>query len=229
MILTLPLFFALCGRTDTSYLRRYEHRNPDSFPSWSGNSRFSNQVESYFKDRLWGRYHLLRILAEIKYRMQTSIDPERVLIGRNGWLYLANRDMLLMHRNLIRFRGKEGLTVESLSSQISKFQKWCAQHGTTLLLVLLPRKQDIYPEFLPRWASIKSSSLSSVEEMLESLKKYHVNFIDLRPVLLEDKEKGELYFPLDMHWNSLGAFVASQAITREAYRLREILWCRFSH
>lgn len=223
-IVSIPALFFVSDEKDLSYILRYEKRYPEKMPEWNNKPTFIKQFERYFEGRLWGRKYFLVGLAKAKYAIKTSMNPERVLIGQNNWLFLANRDFILRHRNLMSLNDSEGTTNELFCEEMFMLQKWCKRQGTTLLLSIPPRKHDIYPEFLPKWANVKAQKPNAMENFISQLNTSGVNFVDLRNVLTAAKELGQLYYPLDTHWSGLGAFIAYQAITEKAYQLQQIQW-----
>jgi len=86
------------------------------------------------------------------------------------------------------------------------------------IFVIAPDKQSIYPEMLPVYLLPKGST--RVDQLIAYLRETHspANVLDLRPVLLEAKHDGLVYFPQDTHWNGRGYFAAYRAISR---RLQE--------
>ncbi|NOR79858.1 MAG: hypothetical protein GQ529_03350, partial [Methyloprofundus sp.] len=87
-----------------------------------------------------------------------------------------------------------------------------AERGIDYLFVIAPNKHTIYGEYLPDHI-IKKQELSRYDQLTSYLEKYtQVNFLDLRPALLEAKKHDLLYWERDTHWNRVGAAVAQKAL-----------------
>lgn len=79
-------------------------------------------------------------------------------------------------------------------------------------------KSGILPDFLgqnPMTGADLDAWRDALEQLLDYLGNHSsVNFIDLRPVLLQAKTSGLIYHPKDSHWTDRGAFVAYEQICR---------------
>ncbi|MBW2390992.1 MAG: hypothetical protein JRG89_21525, partial [Deltaproteobacteria bacterium] len=89
---------------------------------------------------------------------------------------------------------------------------WLAERGIAFVLVLVPNKHQIYPEFMP-----DGLPRIGVEEQHAQLAGYlaehsTVQVVDLMPSLLEAKRSQRVYHRTDTHWNDLGAYLAYRKI-----------------
>lgn len=138
------------------------------------------------------------------YQFGISTDPTRVIIGREGWLYLG--DEYAQIRTVAR-RGQTGEDVDrgcQIASALAEWETWLTGMGVRQYrVVIAPNKGTIYPEHLPNWA--KPSQPSATDGLVGCTGKQRI--LDLRPALW--LAKNETLFPLfyrtDTHWNSLGA------------------------
>ena len=80
------------------------------------------------------------------------------------------------------------------------------------LVVIVPNKSTIYPEFLPSRIR-KLSTATRLDQLVEHVRRSTgVPILDLRNTLIDAKKSGPLYRKTDTHWNQLGALVAYQKI-----------------
>ncbi len=153
-----------------------------------------------------------RWMAKILYPLGISTDPQQVVIGYDGWLYLGDKheSTLTVDRQLAseaEFRlGKE------IRNSIDAWDAYLAAKGVQNFKVMIgPNKGSIYSENLPNWA--KPSSSNATDALVRGSQKY----IDLRTPLLEEKsqQKTALYYKTDTHWNSMGAGIAFQYFAQQ--------------
>lgn len=181
----------------------------------------------------WSRTNLYRLdflmpwLGRLAYPLGISISPDQVIIGRDDWLYLGDKDEyahgISTQRNLA--------TVEDLASirRIVKastaWRDWLEIRGVKLYRIqLAPNKSSIYSEYLPRWA--RSVPGNPISQMLGQVSpSIYVNNI---PSMLEAKTRFgvPLYYRTDSHWNALGAWVGYRdiAFSIESAGKHEIRW-----
>lgn len=111
-------------------------------------------------------------------------------------------------------------TSDSLDNPIEAvvdFQKELQKFGAELLVVVVPGKPSVYPEFLnPVLYGRKGRGFSPAERFLDSLSARGIQTVNLFPVLqkakLKDRDGDFLYLFTDTHWTPRGARVAAKAI-----------------
>lgn len=102
------------------------------------------------------------------------------------------------------------------------WNQWLKYKGVSLYrLMLEPNKNTIYPEYFPRWAQTANDSATNrlFNHVDES------SYFDTKSALLRAKSHftDSLYYKTDTHWNSIGAWVAFRAFTKEVARTDESL------
>ena len=158
------------------------------------------------------------------YPMGISTDPEQVVIGRRGWLYLG--DKYEQTRTVTR-RGQTPSDLamgQRIGAATQAWENWLASKGVQIFRVMIgPNKGTIYPEYLPMWA--KPPGATATDALLAGTGRDR--YIDLRAPLLAAKasHREALYYRTDTHWNSLGAGIAFRAFAQEVGRsLPELRW-----
>ncbi|WAK00673.1 polysaccharide pyruvyl transferase family protein [Methylobacter sp. YRD-M1] len=139
------------------------------------------------------------------------------LVGKNGWLFLCNDS----NDAIGQYAGRLKLTSEVLEQYVSQYRRTQSLYrhkGIYYLLTITPGKESIYSEFLPdsvtagTGLTVKDQFIAAVNPVLD------VDILDLKPVLLANKSRGQLCYKNDSHWNYLGAMIACQIIIE---KLRE--------
>jgi hypothetical protein len=174
--------------------------------------KFPERFDRFFNDRLVERETLLSAHAVAKVRGLGVSSSDKVLLGRDGWLFLneASENPDYHPKTL------EQYLAWARTAMIRA--QWLEQQHIDYLFVLTPEKHTIYPEFLPpaygrprprtpaeRLAGWQWGSLGSLNDP---------RFLRLDDVLLAAKKERQVYFRTDTHWNDEGAYVAYVEIVR---------------
>ncbi|HWB61558.1 MAG TPA: hypothetical protein VG733_18895 [Chthoniobacteraceae bacterium] len=198
------------GEPDTSFI---EKRILAPAPIVAGGFRsqvrfFPGKFDAWYGDHFGFRAVLLEAGAVIKVR--GFGDSDRVMIGKEGWLYLKMDPPLFTQS----FDAKQ---LAGWKEYLEGRQRWLAARGIKYLFVVPPDKDSIYPEFLPSKAGTPPAELP-VDQLVRYLKETHspVDILSLREAVLAGKrrEQAPIYYKQDTHWNSLGAFYGYQEIIR---------------
>jgi alginate O-acetyltransferase complex protein AlgJ len=174
-----------------------------------------------------GKEHEIKIIeAETGYVLKNSpshvIFPkpddkpkeprlDLALVGKDGWLFLCNDS----NDAIGQYTGKVKLapdTLEQYKKHYQTIQKFYRSKKIHYLLTIVPGKESIYPEFLPK--SVTASNDLSVKDQFISVinSELDIEILDLKPLLIANKSHGQLYYKNDSHWNYLGAMIASKII-----------------
>jgi len=79
------------------------------------------------------------------------------------------------------------------------------KRGVAYVVVVVPDKSTIYPEYLPSWVT-RVQGGTRLDRFYSALREYpDLKVLDLRPALIEAKTRERQYFKTDSHWNYLGA------------------------
>jgi hypothetical protein len=190
-----------------------ERREQVPFPAVSADptsvAAFPEAFEKFFEDRFGLRNLLIRGYSLMKWNiLHSSISP-KVVVGKDGWLFF-NGDPAIGDSNPITdYRGIDPLELYELEWLRWMFDgqtRWLQENGMKFLLVVLPSKTGIYPEYLPskytrtgspRW---REQFVSYLQENSE------VPILDAGPSILEASETNRVFMKSDTHWNDLGAY-----------------------
>jgi len=177
---------------------------------------FLRKTEAYFNDHFGLRTQLLQSHSRLVLQLFRASSSPKVIIGRQGWLYLAHGgdfdNEINYYRNVLPFTRQE---LEQFRKILEERRDWLARRGIRYLFMLAPAKSTIYPEFMPA-AYNKVHSRSRLDQLKEYLSRYsNLQLLDLRPALLREKQSHRIYHKTDSHWNELGGYFAyKEMITR---------------
>jgi alginate O-acetyltransferase complex protein AlgJ len=184
---------------------------PNFMPSLGGLRAFVSGLEAYYADHFGFRKTLLQLEHRWKGKFFHESAVSDVMIGRDGWLFLAGDHMI------DDWRGARPLSPQELKSWqilLERRRDWLAQRGIKYLFVVAPNKETIYPEYLPEWMS-RVRPTTRLDQFVDHMKAHStVEILDLRPALLQAKQTARIYLKTDTHWNLYGAFIGYQNLIR---------------
>ena len=141
------------------------------------------------------------------YHQGISADPQRVLVGRQGWLFEGRKRHQSQDQLKVAVNGAgTSVEIKKSISELKQRQQWMTQRGIMTLFVIVPDKQTVYSEFAPEQDSLAKSNLT--DEFMAGARSEGLNVFDLRGQLLPKKSDSDpLYFRTDSHWNHYGAYL----------------------
>lgn len=124
------------------------------------------------------------------------------------WDYVENR-AIDDYQNTIPFTEAE---LSTLQAKLDYFETLLAEQGIKLYVLIAPNKPTIYPEAISVDFK-KKTEVSRLDQLLEyQMHHGHLKLIDVRPVLLQNKAKLDLYQTAGTHWTTLGSYFGYQAL-----------------
>ncbi|MBX7183349.1 MAG: hypothetical protein K1X82_14650 [Bacteroidia bacterium] len=181
---------------------------------------FPEAFDRWFNDHFVFRNSLVSAYNQLFIQVfNYSPKPKLVGLGKEGWFYLMNNE-------INNYTGKLQLTKRIAERSISELN-WrydtCRAHGAEFMVVILPSKPQLYPEYLPSYIKpAKNGSFTShfLKEIKPNIK---CQIIDIRPALEERKKQGLLFYKTDNHWNNEGTYLAYRilldSLNKKGYHL----------
>jgi hypothetical protein len=173
-------------------------------------AEFPREMDAYLRDHVGWRYRFVQLHHWIKFGWLGESPSDALLVGRDGWLFLADDYGLESYRAEDPFDADE---LDAWAALLGDAENWLADLDATLVVVLAPGKPSIYESHLPdpiRRAPRRTRADAWVEHLRED-----VHLVDLRTPLLEAAKERRVYHQLDTHWNGDGAVVAYRAVLAE--------------
>jgi hypothetical protein len=193
-----------------------EQRKLAPFPELGWNQKaiasFPSKFEAFFNDHFGLRDQLVQVYSLYSIILKTSSNPH-VLLGLDDWLFYINPKE---GNSLEDYRRNDPLTNEEIkhwkNSLESKYLSLKAQ-GIPYLFVIVPDKYTIYPEYIPSHIR-QIGKQTRREQLVTYMQGSEVPILDLTPALLAAKNKGQLFYKTDTHWNDFGAAIAHAELIR---------------
>jgi hypothetical protein len=130
-------------------------------------------------------------------------------VGRDGWFFYAGENSLDYYRSTQPFTPEQ---LEQWRRGLERRRDWLAARGIRYLFAVMPNKETIYPEFMPRGYN-RVRPQSRLDQLLGYLREHSsVPVLDVRASLRLAKGRERLYYHTDSHWNCRGAYAAYDRI-----------------
>jgi len=176
--------------------------------------RYPSQYSDYYNDQFPFRDALVEAYGYIKTRcFNESPIPDRVVIGKEDWLYYSEGEMKL-------YNGTKRLSDSSLNLYVDEFkrrEKYLKERNCSMYIYIVPAKLVVYPEYFGK--DIKRYNKQPEGEQLAEYVKKHsdVHITYLLSTLLKAKNANSplLYYKTDTHWSDYGSFVGYTEIMRQ--------------
>jgi hypothetical protein len=184
---------------------------------------FPGLFEKYYADHFGLRSRLTAYYKFMKYKLGDS-PSEHVTIGKEGWLFLgsirqgytAHYDPIGDYRNVNLYSQEE---LHKFAERMTALKSWLNKKGIEYVFVIAPSKHTVYYDKLPSYL-VKIGERSATDQLVEYLRKHtEVSVVDPRQELIHAKNRHQVYYKTDTHWNHYGANIAQYAIMLELERL----------
>lgn len=178
---------------------------------WSSQAarEFPQRFESWYNDRFGFRNFLVRQFHTVHFAWLGIADLEKVVKGKDGWLYLGRHTLIDEARGLNPMQDEE---VAAWVEQLSAIRTWQEARGGAFLFVLVPDKYRVFPEHAPDW--FVPSEARRKEQLLNALAPTGMDVLDLTETLRIAKKESvqPIWLKTDTHWNGVGAWYGYEAI-----------------
>lgn len=202
IFICIPIFGLVFNIQDG--LENTEKRNMAELPKLDfppQSVKFLDDFLKYFEDNFGFRYTFMRFASNLKIKLfktyPRNIDI-KVLKGKDGWFFYK------LGNEIEDFEGRVPFSDEKITKIIKNNTERMEKLAPAKFYILIPPdKTVIYPEFLPDSIRKKEDIQNS---RIVGLLKSNSEIIYPKDVLIQNKDKGFLYFKTDTHWTYLGAY-----------------------
>lgn len=167
---------------------------------------------------------VVALASELLFPFGISIDSQNVTVGRFGWLHLSDFHNQSLTKTMTAATDEDRQTANNIGKTLTAWNDLLTDRGVKLFRVMIgPNKSTIYPETLPDWA--QPAAINGASLIFGPATAPFV--VDSRPALLQAKarENVPVYYPMDSHWNILGARAAFVAFAEDvAKQFPDLVW-----
>lgn len=180
--------------------------------SLSAYEEFSSAYEAYFNDYIPFRVQLNSLFADIKLTIFSTSPSSSVLLGDDNWLfydsqYANDGDTMADYVGEKRYSEDE---LQAIAEHLNSMNNYCAEYDVPMIFLVCPNKSLIYSEYMPN-SYIRHSTFNQTEQLMDYLQEnVDIPSLYLRDELLKYKDKYQLYYKTDTHWNLIGGYLGAK-------------------
>ena len=190
--------------------------NMENFSS----GKYQSQLETFISENFGLREPLIRIYNQYLWSFFRKSYCKNVVIGKDDWLY--NEKSVKDHY--------EGLTLEYADNEeelknkldkdvkrLKKLQTLLKERGTDIFVLMLPSKDLIYPEYLPKNVNYDNkNTIRPIDYFSEAFVQHEINFFNVSDYFksIKDSVDFDLFPKNGMHWSNIACAYISDSIIR---------------
>jgi hypothetical protein len=208
VLMSSSMIAALFGIQD---LPNAENRTLAQEPSFDlmALSKFPAAYENYFNDHFGLRNWFIRVYYTVRLTLLRETVFKSIVIGKNNWLFYTDEHNIDYYQCSNPLSDKRLATIQQ---SLDTTKHLLNERGMTFLVVMVPNKEEIYPEFLPDYIQ-RIGDRCQLDQISDYMRlNGETSLIDLRQSLLNANEEHLIYHQMDTHWNDYGVYVAYREI-----------------
>ena len=206
-----PLLWIITPDAEVSTFEKRRLATPPSCNlTWQCVASYPKQLELYYSDHFGLRDQLINLHNFIYIKIFKKSPNSAVTIGSDNWLYY-NADHTLA--DFLGLWKVDVQTFESWRRVLQDRQEWLADKGIKYLVMIVPFKMMVYPDYLPPRIR-RRAGVPLMLDFLEYLKNTGGDsvIVDILSTLCAGNVNQPTFFRTDTHWNMEGAYRAYLAI-----------------
>ncbi|MCZ9886025.1 alginate O-acetyltransferase AlgX-related protein [Brachyspira hyodysenteriae] len=186
----------------------YEKRTKAEKPIFSINnlSKYTQEYEKYFNDHIAFRNELIQKKVYLDLVLfNYFINTKHTLIGKEDWLFMKWHPIVEQYIGEYMFTDKE---LEIVKKNLIDFRNKLKCQNIDLVIMIIPEKSTVYDNYLPDYIQKMKCKTNITEQLLNYIKENtDINIVYPKDELIKYKDKYELYYKYDDHWNNLGGYI----------------------
>lgn len=191
----------------------YENRLKADRPILSINDlvNYPVQYEKYFNDYIPFRNELIQLKNIIDIRIFKNIISDKVILGKEKWLFLKTSKLIDNYIGLDEyyFSNKE---LEELKDNLLYIRDKLKDNNMDFVFMICPNKEFIYTNYMPNYLK-RNREMNFTEEIVKYIKENtDIKIFYPKDELIKYKDKYQLYYKYDHHWNALGAYIGYKGL-----------------
>ena len=186
----------------------YENRTLASSPilALPNINEYPKNYEEYFNDYLPFKTELVKLKNLSDIFVFKNVISERVLLGKAKWLFVKWYNLIEQYIGIEGYNFTEN-ELEIAKNNLVHFRDELKKKDIDFIFMVCPDKQFIYSEYMPDYIKRKSTNRGT-DFFIEYIKNNsNIKVVYPKNELLKYKNKYQLYYKYDSHWNNLGAYI----------------------
>jgi hypothetical protein len=216
LIILSPFYVMIIGMNKDQ--NNDEYRIKAEAPEWNMLEweSYTKKYNSYFEDQFGFRGDLIKFYSKYKTKLwRSSPIPNKVLMGKNKWLYTVEDSLMEDYRGLRKFNSNQ---LDEIYTNLMYRKNRLAKMGIAYYILIAPNKQTIYPEYIPSSYPIANKETRWIQTKSYLLGKGIDFIVDPTDALIKSKTSTQSYFKTDLHWSNMGAYIASNMLLNTIHK-----------
>ena len=185
---------------------------------------YQSEIEAYLTQHYGFREPLTRLYNQnlwTFFHYSQVVEDQRIVITDDNWIF-EPATVEEYYQGRAYYNGEDFTDnllkqFEAEAQRLLQIQKMLEPYGTHLFVALLPGKEQICPEHLPKNTQyFKEKKITAFDFYSKRLKELGVNHINLAECFME--MKGKVSYPLfpqtGTHWSNLAAIHSADTLIR---------------
>lgn len=183
-------------------------------------SRYSKEYEMYFNDNFGFRDLYIRIKNQMDYSLFN--ESSQAYLGEYPWL----EDIDVIESQQVALDNMSNGQMDKIIKRMLDFSEILNKNGITLIIMPIPIKNTIYPEYFRNGRIIRPKPNGFIRFQNKMLSNSKFKIINVYKLFMQNKFDYPLYYKTDLHWNEIGAFLVSKEMVNEIAKLSgsNVVW-----
>ena len=137
---------------------------------------------------------------------------EKTILSDDDWFVFTGEFSIPDYQNSKPFTDTQ---LEKIYSNLELLENYTNEKGMSLLIIVPPNKNTIYPEYVPGEIPVLGDTSRLDQVINYQAENGGVEILDFRALFKDAKQNQRIYYSTDTHWNNSGSFLAYQKIITE--------------
>ncbi|MEO9893563.1 DHHW family protein [Aurantibacter sp.] len=198
-----------------------EKRKLAKKPEWNFKESYPKAFEAYYNDNFGLRPLLISWSSKFKIKFfKDSPKPELAQFGKDGYIFFNEYEeksggIYSSYSNTNLASEKE---LNNALQKHKRIKNELAHKNIEYVFGSWPNKHTIYNDLLPYTMKLQLANKTSLADQTVSyFEKAKLPMFDVRKDLLNNKNKKQLYYKFDTHWNANGAYEGYHAFCKQTF------------
>ena len=162
--------------------------------------------ESYFNDYIAFRNELIQKKVYFDLVLFNNfVNTRHTLIGKEDWLFMKWNPIVEQYIGKYMFTDNE---LEIAKQNLIDFRDKLRDKNIDLVVMIIPEKSMVYDNYLPDYIQKMKYSTNITDQLIQYINNNtDIKIVYPRDELIKYRDKYQLYYKYDDHWNNLGGYI----------------------
>ncbi|WP_281815452.1 DHHW family protein [Brachyspira pilosicoli] len=197
----------------------YENRNFAKKPEFDLKKldNYPKLYETYFNDYIPFRNELVMMKNLLDFYVFRNFIYNKGILGKNNWLFFDDTEWDFNKNYYIGNDFEYTKNIITMKENLVSFRDELKKRDIEFVFLICPQKHYIYTNYMPDYLnSIRKTTNVVTDKLLNYLKENtDIKVVYSRDELIKYKDKYQLYYKADPHWNNLAGYIAYQELMKE--------------